>query len=120
RSNSASSPHSRHARSMNSAGLARNSALWPAPGTAPLTGVGRGFWGMATSGRSDSSNEISGVEKRAGTCEAVHRSPGGGRPKLPGIGGQVMERQELVATIHLGFRFAVLCFVFVGGIVALI
>jgi hypothetical protein len=31
-----------------------------------------------------------------------------------------MERKDLVDTIHLGFRFAVLCFVFLGGIVALI
>ena len=41
-------------------------------------------------------------------------------PKLPGIGGIVMERHELLETVHLGFRFAVLCFFVFGGIVALI
>ena len=31
-----------------------------------------------------------------------------------------MGRHELLETVHLGFRFAVLCFFCVGGIVALI
>ena len=46
--NSASSPHSRHARSMKSAGLAMNSALWPSPGCAPETIRGRGVAAMET------------------------------------------------------------------------
>lgn len=31
-----------------------------------------------------------------------------------------MNRHELLETVHLGFRFAVLCFFFFGAIVALI
>jgi hypothetical protein len=31
-----------------------------------------------------------------------------------------MERTELSLTIHLGLRLAVLCFIFIGGVLALI
>jgi len=31
-----------------------------------------------------------------------------------------MERSELSSTIHLGLRLAVLCFIFFGGVIALI
>ena len=30
-----------------------------------------------------------------------------------------MERSDLVATIHLGLRLAVLCFIFFGGFIAI-
>jgi hypothetical protein len=36
------------------------------------------------------------------------------------IGGIVMERHELLEIVSLGFRFAVLCFLGFGAIVALI
>jgi hypothetical protein len=75
---------------------------------------------MTTSAGVEFALKIDGFAKNAEACEALHRASGRLPPKLPGIGGIVMDRHELLETVHLGFRFAVLCFFFFGAIVALI
>jgi hypothetical protein len=75
---------------------------------------------MATSAGGEFSSGIEVLREKSGPCEALHRASRGPPPKLPGIGGIVMDRHALLDTVSLGFRIAVLCFFGFGAIVALI